>query len=121
RKVEQGSPDGGGTQWREAQQPINRTASSPALGIQSVHNSGNISVVLRQSLVQMETPDWLKGRVLAVQSIFISCSNQLGAVESGWTAAWFGAVFSVVGGGIVTILVVATFATGSAALRRWRQ
>src|SRR5580658_2139143 len=39
----------------------------------------NISVVLRQSLVQMETPDWLKGRVLAVQSIFISCSNQLGA------------------------------------------
>ena len=81
----------------------------------------NISVVLRQSLVQMETPDWLKGRVLAVQCIFISCSNQLGAVESGWTAAWFGAVFSVVGGGIVTILVVATFATGSAALRRWRQ
>jgi MFS family permease len=81
----------------------------------------NISVVLRQSLVQMETPDWLKGRVLAVQSIFISCSNQLGAVESGWTAAWFGAVFSVVGGGVATILVVTAFATGAGALRRWRQ
>jgi len=81
----------------------------------------NVSVVLRQSLVQMETPDPLKGRVLAVQSIFISCSNQLGAVESGWTAAWFGAVISVAGGGIATILVVAAFAAGSAALRQWRQ
>jgi MFS family permease len=81
----------------------------------------NVSVVLRQSLVQIGTPDWLKGRVLAVQSIFISCSNQLGAVESGWTAAWFGALFSVVGGGVATILVVAAFTSGSAALRRWRQ
>ena len=57
----------------------------------------NISVVLRQSLVQTRTPDHLKGRVLAVQNIFISCSNQLGAVESGWTAAWFGPTASVVG------------------------
>jgi MFS family permease len=81
----------------------------------------NISVVLRNSLVQMETPDRLKGRVLAVNNIFISCSNQLGAVESGWTAAWFGAVASVVGGGIATIAIVAAFAAGSVALRRWRQ
>jgi MFS family permease len=81
----------------------------------------NISVVLRQSLVQSHTPDWLKGRVLAVQNIFISCSNQLGAVESGWTAAWFGAVTSVVGGGVATILIVTGFAAGAAALRRWRQ
>ncbi len=50
----------------------------------------NVSVVLRQSLVQKKTPDAVRGRVLAVNSIFISCSNQLGAVESGWTAAWFG-------------------------------
>ena len=69
----------------------------------------------------METPDWLKGRVLAVQSIFISCSNQLGAVESGWTAAWFGAVFSVVGGGVATILVVTAFAAGAGAMFfEWR-
>jgi MFS family permease len=81
----------------------------------------NISVVLRQSLVQTHTPDRLKGRVLAVQNIFISCSNQLGAVESGWTAAWLGAVVSVVGGGLATIAVVAAFAFGSAALRKWRQ
>jgi MFS family permease len=81
----------------------------------------NISVVLRQSLVQTKTPDFLKGRVLAVQNIFISCSNQLGAVESGWTAAWFGPVVSVAGGGLATILIVAGFAAGSAALRKWTQ
>ena len=81
----------------------------------------NISVVLRQSLVQTETPDRLRGRVLAVNSIFISCSNQLGAVESGWTAAWFGAIPSVAGGGIATVLVVAGFAVGSRALLDWRR
>ncbi len=81
----------------------------------------NISVVLRHSLVQTQTPDRLRGRVLAVNSIFISSSNQFGAVESGWTAAWLGAVWSVVGGGIATIAVVAACAAISAPLRRWRQ
>lgn len=81
----------------------------------------NVSVVLRQSLVQTHTPDSLKGRVFAVQNIFISCSNQLGAVESGWTAAWFGPVFSVIGGGMATIAIVAGFAARSAALRKWIQ
>jgi len=81
----------------------------------------NVSVVLRQSLVQTKTPDYLKGRVLAVQNIFISCSNQLGAVESGWTAAWFGPVISVVGGGAATVAIVAGFAAGAAALRKWTQ
>ncbi len=81
----------------------------------------NVSVVLRQSLVQMRTPDHLKGRVLAVQNIFISCSNQLGAVESGWTAAWFGPVISVVGGGLATIAIVMGFAAKSSALRKWTQ
>jgi MFS family permease len=81
----------------------------------------NVSVVLRQSLVQGKTPDEVRGRVLAVNNIFISCSNQLGAVESGWTAAWFGAVPSVVGGGVATVLIVIAFAAGSKALRRWTQ
>lgn len=81
----------------------------------------NVSVVLRQSLVQMRTPDYLKGRVLAVQNIFISCSNQLGAVESGWTAAWFGPVISVVGGGLATLAIVGGFAVKSTALRKWVQ
>jgi MFS family permease len=81
----------------------------------------NISVVLRHSLVQTQTPDRLRGRVLAVNSIFISSSNQFGAVESGWTAAWFGAVASVAGGGIATIAVVLICAAVSVPLRTWRQ
>jgi MFS family permease len=81
----------------------------------------NISVVLRQSLIQTKTPDYVRGRVLAFSSIFISSSNQFGAVESGWTAAWFGAVPSVAGGGLATIAVVAICALLSAPLRKWKQ
>lgn len=81
----------------------------------------NISVVLRSSLVQMKTPDYVRGRVNAVNSIFISCSNQLGAVESGWTAGWFGPVVSVAGGGLATILIAAGFAFAFPTLRRWRE
>ena len=81
----------------------------------------NISVVLRQSLVQGRTPEAVRGRVLAATSIFISCSNQIGAVESGWTAAWLGTVASVAGGGMATVLVVAICAAVSPSLRRWRE
>ena len=81
----------------------------------------NISVVLRQSLVQGKTPDAVRGRVLAATSVFISCSNQIGAVESGWAAAWLGTVPSVAGGGVATILVVAVCAAVSPSLRRWRE
>jgi MFS family permease len=80
----------------------------------------NVSVVLRISLLQT-TPDYVRGRVLAFSSIFISSSNQFGAVESGWTAAWFGAVPSVAGGGIATLAVVAICAALSAPLRKWKQ
>jgi MFS family permease len=81
----------------------------------------NVSVVLRQSLLQTGVPDYVKGRVLAFSSIFISSSNQFGAVESGWTAAWFGPVASVAGGGVATILVVLTCAVAAKQLRRWTQ
>lgn len=82
----------------------------------------NVSVVLRQSLVQTETPDRVRGRVLAVNSIFVSCSNQLGAVESGLTAAWFGsAVRSVVFGGSATLAVVGLFTARAKKLRAWTQ
>ena len=85
----------------------------------------NVSVVLRQSLLQLRTPDHLRGRVFAATSIFINCSNQLGAVESGWAAALFGggaagAVASVWTGGVATLLVVAGTAWVSPALRNWR-
>ena len=66
-----------------------------------------VSVVVRQSLVQLRTPDAMRGRVSAVNSMFIGASNQLGEFESGVTAAWFGTVPSVVIGGIGTLLVVA--------------
>ncbi|HWT98038.1 MAG TPA: MFS transporter [Terriglobales bacterium] len=66
-----------------------------------------ISVVTRQSLVQLETPDEMRGRVAAVNSIFIGASNQLGEFESGVTAAWFGTVPAVVLGGIGTLIIVA--------------
>lgn len=65
-----------------------------------------ISVVIRSSLVQIETPDEMRGRVSAVNSLFIGTSNQLGEFESGATAALFGTVPSVLIGGIGTLLVV---------------
>jgi MFS family permease len=67
----------------------------------------NISVVIRQTLTQMLTPNEMRGRVSSVSFIFISCSNELGEFESGGTAALFGPVGSVVLGGCGTIAVVA--------------
>ena len=66
-----------------------------------------VSVVVRSSLVQLRTPDAMRGRVSAVNALFIGTSNQLGEFESGVTAAWFGVVPSVVIGGFGTLLVVA--------------
>ena len=66
----------------------------------------NISVVVRQTVMQMITPDAMRGRVSSITFLFISCSNELGELESGLTARWFGAVGSVVLGGIGTLLVV---------------
>jgi MFS family permease len=68
-----------------------------------------VSVVIRLSLVQLETPNEMRGRVLAVNSIFIGASNQLGEFESGITAGWFGAAPSAVIGGIGTLMVVAAW------------
>jgi MFS family permease len=68
--------------------------------------SDNISVVIRLSLVTLETPDEMRGRVSAVSSLFVGTSNQLGEFESGLTAELFGTVPSVLMGGIGTLLVV---------------
>jgi MFS family permease len=65
-----------------------------------------VSVVVRQTLVQLDTPDEMRGRVSAVNSIFIGASNQLGEFESGATAALLGPVGAVVLGGAGTLLVV---------------
>ena len=74
-----------------------------ALGISG--GADMVSVVIRQTLVQLETPDEMRGRVSAVNSVFIGASNQLGEFESGATAAWLGPLGSVVAGGIGTVMV----------------
>jgi MFS family permease len=70
----------------------------------------NISVVIRGTLVLTHTPDQMRGRISAVNGIFIGISNELGAFESGFTAALLGPVGAVVLGGIGTIIVVLTVA-----------
>jgi MFS family permease len=64
-----------------------------------------VSVVIRSTLVQLATPDAMRGRVSAVNGLFIGTSNQLGEFESGVTAALFGAAPAVVVGGVLTLLV----------------
>ena len=64
-----------------------------------------ISVFVRALLVQLETPDEIRGRVSAVNYVFIGASNELGAFESGLTAAWFGLVPAIVAGGAASLLV----------------
>ena len=80
----------------------------------------NISVVVRHTLVQMMTPDSMRGRVSAVNQVFIGSSNELGGMESGFTAKWFGLVPSVVLGGIGTIVVVTLIAIRWPKLRQIR-
>ena len=75
-----------------------------------------VSVVVRQTLVQIETPNDMRGRVSAVNSVFIGASNQLGEFESGATAALLGPVGSVVAGGIGTLLVAVLWLKGFPAL-----
>jgi MFS family permease len=69
-----------------------------------------VSVVIRQTLVQLETPDEMRGRVSAVNAIFVGASNQLGEFESGSLASVMGPVGAVVLGGAVTCLVALTWA-----------
>ncbi len=78
----------------------------------------NISVVVRHTMVQLLTPDAMRGRVSAINSVFIGVSNELGGLESGLVAHWFGPVISVASGGLGSIAVVAVIALASAGLRR---
>jgi MFS family permease len=78
----------------------------------------NISVVVRQSLVQLLTPDALRGRVTAVNQIFIGSSNEIGALRAGLMSALIGPVAAVVWGGIGTIVVTAAIARAMPPLRR---
>ena len=79
-----------------------------------------VSVVMRSTTIQLATPDELRGRVSAVNLLFIGASNQLGAAESGFVAALTSAPFAVVSGGIACLLVLAMVALTNPALRAYR-
>ncbi|MEO8809638.1 MAG: MFS transporter [Rhodanobacter sp.] len=80
-----------------------------------------VSMVIRGALVQLDTPDDMRGRVSAVNAIFINTSNQLGEFESGMLAAWIGAVGATVAGGIGTLVVVGLWMAMFPGLRRRQQ
>jgi MFS family permease len=86
----------------------NLALSLAALAV--VGASDMVSVVVRQTLVQVATPSAMRGRVSAVNQVFIGASNELGELESGMTASWFGTVPAVVCGGIAAVVVVALYA-----------
>jgi hypothetical protein len=77
-----------------------------------------VSVIVRGTLVQIATPPEMRGRVSAVNLLFIGASNEFGEFESGLTAQWFGAVRAVILGGVGTLLVVGAWAWGFPELRK---
>ena len=77
-----------------------------------------VSVIIRGSLLQLSTPPEMRGRVSAVNSLFIGASNELGSFESGLTAQWWGAVRATVAGGLGALAVAGLCATAFPALRR---
>jgi hypothetical protein len=79
-----------------------------------------VSMVMRGTAIQLTTPNELRGRVSAVNMIFVGASNQLGAAESGFVAALTSPTFSVVSGGCGALLVVALVAWLNPTLRRYR-
>jgi MFS family permease len=97
---------------------ISRSLIVSLIALVLVGASDMVSVVIRVTLVQTATPDQMRGRVNAVDMIFIGASNELGQFESGLAAHWFGTVPSVILGGIGTLAVTALWAWWFPALRR---
>ena len=95
----------------------NLSLSLAALGVLGAADL--LSMIIRQSLVQIRTPDGMRGRVSAVHSLFTGTSNQLGEFESGLLAALFGAVPAVLIGGVGTLVVVAVWMYRFPELRRF--
>lgn len=90
------------------------------LAYAAVGAADQVSMVMRQNTIQLATPDELRGRVTAVNSVFVNASNQLGAVESGIVAAATNAVFAVVSGGLACCAVVGFIAWRLPELRTYR-
>src|SRR5215831_2194882 len=89
---------------------LSRDLTVSIISLLLVGASDMISVIIRGTLVQLSTPDKMRGRVSAVNSLFIGTSNEFGQFESGLTAHWFGTVPAVVIGGVGTLLVIALWA-----------
>ncbi|HEV2205828.1 MAG TPA: MFS transporter [Candidatus Acidoferrales bacterium] len=96
---------------------LSRSLEVSVLSLVMVGATDMVSVVIRGTLVQVNTPDEMRGRVNAVDMVFIGASNELGEFESGLTAQWFGAVPAVIIGGIGAIAATALWAWWFPALR----
>jgi len=99
---------------------LSRSFALSLLALLLAGMADQISMVARHTLIQLSTPDALRGRISAVNLIFIGASNELGAMESGFVAAATSAPFSVVFGGVVCLAVLAGIAWRVPQLARWR-
>lgn len=96
---------------------MSSTLVTASVALVVVGASDMVSVVIRQTLLQIATPDAVRGRVMAVNELAVNTSNELGEFESGVTASWFGLVPAIVVGGFAAIAVVIAHAVGFPALR----
>jgi MFS family permease len=100
---------------------ISRNVTVSLLALFVIGAADMVSIFVRSTLVQIATPPAMRGRVSAVNLLFVGASNQLGEFESGITAQWFGTVASVIYGGIGTLVVVTLWAWLFPELRRVEQ
>ena len=96
---------------------LSRSFTLSLLSLAALGATDQVSVYIRSTLVQLATPDPMRGRVSAVSTLFIGASNELGEFESGVTAALFGTVPAVVLGGLGTLAVVGVWMKAFPALR----
>ena len=97
---------------------LSRSVPVALLALLLVGACDMVSVIVRHTLVQLNTPDEMRGRVSAVNMVFIGASNEVGQFESGVTAQWLGTVPAVIAGGVGTILIVSLWAWLFPALRK---
>jgi MFS family permease len=89
---------------------LSRNVALSVAALMLVGGCDTVSVIIRHTMIQLGTPDEMRGRVSAVNMIFIGASNEVGQFESGITAQWFGTVPAVILGGVGTIAIVAIWA-----------
>lgn len=90
---------------------VSRSLTASLIALFIVGASDMVSVVIRSSILQLATPPEMRGRVSAVNSLFIGASNELGEFESGLTAQWWGAVRAVIYGGVGSLIITGLWST----------